>query len=82
VLLALPAPTGFLLPVSQRQLNKRLGEQGLLASKERGKLVTRRAVLGRERFVLHLGITALSPAANRGNRGDRGETPKTKGASP
>jgi len=37
--------------VTQRQLHKRLDEQGLLASKEKGKLLTRRTILDRERFV-------------------------------
>jgi hypothetical protein len=52
---------GERLPISQRQLHKRLNERGLLASSEAGKLTTRRALQGRERAVLHLHTASLVP---------------------
>jgi hypothetical protein len=53
---------GERLPVSQRQLHKRLDEGGHLASKEKGKLTNRRTICGKERSVLHLRARALSPS--------------------
>jgi hypothetical protein len=50
---------GERLPVSKRQLNKRLDEAGLLVSKERNKLTNRRTIMGHERSVLHLRASAL-----------------------
>jgi hypothetical protein len=52
---------GERLTVSQRQLHKRLHERGLLASTEAGRLTCRRALQGRERAVLHLRASCLSP---------------------
>jgi hypothetical protein len=52
---------GERLAVSQRQLHKRLHERGLLASTEAGRLTTRRVLQGRERAVLHLRSSCLSP---------------------
>jgi Domain of unknown function (DUF927) len=52
---------GDRLAVSQRRLHKRLHERGLLASTEAGRLTTRKALQGRERAVLHLRTSCLSP---------------------
>jgi hypothetical protein len=64
------------LPVTQRQLHKRLDEQGFLASKEQGKLTNRRKVLGKERPVLHLRSAALSTPAEAGEPGEPGGNPR------
>ena len=52
---------GERLPVSQRQLHKRLKERGLLASTEAGRLTCHRMLQGRERVVLHLRTASLIP---------------------
>jgi Domain of unknown function (DUF927) len=52
---------GERLPLSQRQLHKRLNERGLLASTEAGRLTCHRILQGRERVVLHLRTASLIP---------------------
>ena len=64
---------GERLPLSQRQLYRRLKEQRLLASWEEEKTTTRRTLQGRERSVLHLPIGALSLSQNQGEPGEQGE---------
>jgi hypothetical protein len=64
---------GERLAVAPRQLHKRLDEQGLLASKEKGKLTNRRAIMGKERSVLHLRATDLFPPEKPGEPGDSGD---------
>jgi hypothetical protein len=63
------------LPVTQRQLHKRLNERGHVASAERGKLTNRRTLQGRERTILHLRQGALTPQ-EPGEPGDSGESPQ------
>jgi hypothetical protein len=62
---------GVRLPVSQRQLTRRLREQNLLASYERDRTTTTRTLQGRGRDVLHFRAT-LPPPGNRENRENRG----------
>jgi len=75
---------GERLPVSQRQLHKRLKERDLLAGVEAGRLTCLRILQGRERAVLHLRTSGLTPQKS-GFSGVSGEgadprppkTPKT-----
>jgi hypothetical protein len=52
---------GERLPLSQRQLHKRLKGRGLLASTAAGRLTCHRMLQGRERMVLHLRTASLIP---------------------
>jgi hypothetical protein len=72
---------GERLPVSQRQLHKRLKDRGLLAGTEAGRLTYRLVLQGRERAVLHLRTASLIPQKSgfSGHSGQTPESPKTDG---
>jgi hypothetical protein len=72
---------GDRIPLSSRQLQKRLKERGLLVSMEKGKNVTRRTLQGRERCVLHLRAGSLTPQ-KQGEQGERGAKPENPEKNP
>jgi hypothetical protein len=69
---------GERLAVGRVQLNKRLDEQGLLASKAKGKLTNRRTILGVWRTVLHIRLAPPTPE-KAGEAGEAGEDPAFQG---
>jgi hypothetical protein len=64
---------GERLPLSQRQLYRRLKENGALASTEPNKTTTRRTLQGKERAVIHLRRGHLS-SQEQGEQGEQGES--------
>jgi hypothetical protein len=72
---------GDRIPLSPRQLQKRLKERHLLVSTEKGKNVTRRTLQGRERCVLHLRAGCLTPQ-KQGEQGERGARPENPEKNP
>jgi hypothetical protein len=70
---------GDTLAVSSRTLHKRMKDRGLIVSTEAGKLLTRRKLEGRRRFVLHLAAPMLQ---KQGEQGVEGDTTKNKGKTP
>jgi hypothetical protein len=75
---------GDRIPLSPRQLHKRLKERSLLVSTETGKNTTRRALQGRERSVLHLRADCLIPQkpGESGEQGARSENPDNNPPNP
>jgi hypothetical protein len=73
---------GDRLPLSQRQLSRRLKEGKHLASWEGDRATTRRTLQGKERTVLHLAAGGLTPFHKPGEPGEPGSGPKNPEGKP
>jgi hypothetical protein len=72
---------GERLPVTQRQLHRRLKEQKLVLSSEGDRATVRRAFLNQERTFLRLSLQTLS-SQKPGESGFSGQTPSNPGENP